>query len=254
MGKVILLGNQKGGVGKTATTGILAWILSQNYKVLCVDMDMQAHLTYMLTLNKWHHYAGQDVLTAMQTGDARPYIIDGILADKGHHLSLLPASEMLATLKVIDNDYTKLDRILAPIKEEFEVILIDTPPSLGDPLITSMMASDEVVCITLTKGLAIDGMLQFTERISAYRQYRPQLHFLGVLIAIFEKSKKHLNFAEQIRQHYRQFNAVFDATIYKRAKIDDITTKGIGSIKKADHNALEQYFEFAKELMTRVQQ
>lgn len=249
MGVVITFGNQKGGVGKTVTTGMIAAILSMQYKVLVVDMDMQANLTQMITMKPSDHYSGKSVLEAIREADATPYVVHDALL--GHQLALLPATDDLAGFKVFDaKDYGLLAQAINKVKDQFDFVLIDTPPALGDHLISAQLASDYVVAMTMTHDFAFDALGRFVINMNKIRQSKPTLKVLGVVISMFEKTARNKNTERLIREHYK--NLVFDTTLQRRAKLNRPRLPEFKLYRKSDRLTFDQYFLLAEEMIKRV--
>lgn len=250
MGVVITFGNQKGGVGKTVTTGMIAAVLSMNYRVLAVDMDMQANLTQMITMKPSDHYSGRSVLEAIREADATPYVVHAVLP--GHHLSLLPATDDLAGFKVFDpKDYGLLAQAINKVKDQFDYVLIDTPPALGDHLISAQIASDYMVAMAMTHDFAFDALGRFLTNMEKMKQSKPSLKVLGVVISMFEKTARNKNTEQLIREHYKSL--VFETTIQRRAKLNRPRLPDFKLLRKSDRLNFDQYFLLAKELINRVE-
>ena len=147
--KVISFGIQKGGSSKTTTSGVTAHLLSRQYKVLAIDMDSQGNLTEFLGRKDVAHFSGQTVLEAMKEGDVTDYIFE--ITESLH---LVPADDLLATFsRWLYNDHrggdkTKvLYKALQPVLNQYDFIILDTPPALGDLILNSLSASDRVVAM-----------------------------------------------------------------------------------------------------------
>ena len=131
--KIISFGIQKGGSSKTTTSGVVSYLLSQDYKVLAIDMDSQGNLTEFLGRKDVASFSGQTILEAMQTGDVTNYIFE--ITESLH---LVPADDLLATFsRWLYNDHrgnkTKvLYESLRPVMNQYDFIILDTPPALGD--------------------------------------------------------------------------------------------------------------------------
>jgi chromosome partitioning protein len=186
MTRVIAVANQKGGVAKTTTTHALgaAWAASGE-RVLLVDLDPQACLTYSL---------GVDPDTLEQTIHdcfVRSVSASDIVAKAGD-LVVLPASIDLAGTEVHLLGRTgrefALRKVLEPIRDDFDVILIDCPPSLGVLTITALTAADEVLIPMQCEALSQRGVSQLIETINDVREFtNPSLRITGVIATMFDK-------------------------------------------------------------------
>ena len=145
MAKVITFGIQKGGVGKSTTSGIISYLLANDgYKTLVVDMDSQGNVTDLLTNLEPDEFAGQTILEAFEEENIKPYIYKVT-----ENLHVVPADDYLATLaRLLYTNYKNrnislaLNDLLEPIKDEYDFIIIDTPPSLSEPMVNAVCSSD----------------------------------------------------------------------------------------------------------------
>lgn len=249
--KVITIGNQKGGVGKTTTAACIAYFLAKEHKVLAIDMDMQANLTQVLTKQNIAEFSGKSMLQALIKGNLSPYILDSV--DKNAPgLSVAPAFDDLAFFKFQnEQDQKRLDYMINQVKNEYDFVIIDTPPSLGDHLVSGMLASDYVCCLSQTHSMSVDATHRFLARFMEIRKLKPDLKLLGIIISIFRKIKKNFVIEDLFREHYKDY--VFATKIFRETLLEDLTATGI-SERTADHRrALEQYKKLTEELRNRVQ-
>lgn len=251
MGYGIVIGNQKGGVSKTTTTGLLGFILSEHYRVLMVDCDMQSNLTKMLTGKDSETFKDKSILEAIKEENAEPYIVKNIIP--GRTLDLLPATEYLALFKAMHpSDYNKLNIALNSVRIAYDFILFDTPPALGDHLISACLAADGVINLTMTHEYAVDGSIRFINRLREIRQYKPSLKLLGVAVAIFENTSTNRKMADQLRNLYKEM--IFNTYLFKRAAVSRLKGKKLHNLKPKDFEALENHIQLAKEVLVRVRQ
>ena len=186
MPRVIAVANQKGGVAKTTTVQALgaAWA-SLGDRVLLVDLDPQACLTYSL---------GIDPDTIEQTIHdcfVRAVPASDVVVKAGDTV-VLPASIELAGTEVHLLGRTgrefALRKVLEPIRDDFDVVLIDCPPSLGVLTITALTAADEVVIPMQCEALSRRGVSQLIETINDVRELTNQgLKITGVIATMFDK-------------------------------------------------------------------
>ena len=246
--KIITIGNSKGGVGKTTTSSIIAWLLAKKYNVLAVDMDVQADMSKFLLNIKREDLTRFDdagVYKAIQTGDAAPYVITSPLPDRT--LDVLPASEHLALYDASSfEDYQKLSKALETIRDKYDFILIDTPPTISSFVISSILASDFVIGMVQTHRFAMDQIESYMEKVKDIRKYKPTIKYAGMVVAMFERTKNNQKFLDAIRDVYGKL--VFNTTILKRSRLADMTIDGLSDKRAADKKALEQYIQLAKEI------
>lgn len=132
--KIISFGIQKGGSSKTTTSGVVAHLLSRDYKVLTIDMDSQGNLTEFLARRDVVDFSGRTILEALQEQDARSYIYK--VTESLHWIA---ADDLLATFsRWLYSDYRGGDRslilseTLKTVQDDYDYIILDTPPALGD--------------------------------------------------------------------------------------------------------------------------
>ena len=186
MARVIAVANQKGGVAKTTTTHALgtAWAALGD-RVLLVDLDPQACLTYSLGVDP--DALGQTVHDCF----VRSVPATDVVAKAGD-VVVLPASIDLAGSEVHLLGRTgrefALRKVLEPIRDDYDVILIDCPPSLGVLTITALTAADEVLIPMQCEALSQRGVSQLIDTIDDVREFtNPSLSIRGVIATMFDK-------------------------------------------------------------------
>jgi chromosome partitioning protein len=187
---VVAIANQKGGVGKTTTTHTLGEALAAGgSRVLLVDLDPQACLTYALGLDPEHiDPTLHDVLTGRtETASA---------ITTGGGCSLLPSSIDLAGSEIalatrVGREHA-LARALAPVRNDYDLVLVDCPPSLGILTINGLTAADAVVIPVQCETLSHRGVGQLLETVADVRAYtKPDLVVLGAIPTMFDSRSRH---------------------------------------------------------------
>lgn len=175
MAITISVAMQKGGVGKTTTSQALASILGAKEKrILLVDMDSQCNST-IISGTEEPEKTIIDVLTE------ECYVNEAITRYSLY--DLLAADERLSNLeKMEDVNHAILKNILAEVQKDYDFIIIDTPPALGNLLIVSLMASDYVIIPTEPRPLSIRGMDALQSTIEAVQDENRALKVLGILL------------------------------------------------------------------------
>jgi chromosome partitioning protein len=254
MTKTITFGVQKGGVGKTLTSGITAFLLSQKgHKVLCIDMDSQGNLTqFMSGVDDLAEFQDQTVLEAIKEGDARPYIktIDDTL-------HLLPSDDYLATLgqflfkKFKGNPSLALKTVLEPVYDYYDYIIIDTPPALSEQTINALGASTHVVVMFETSKFCYSAIPRFIETIDAVKdRINSNLEIAGILRTLADAKRTDSKaMSELIEESYADL--VFDTIIHRRATTGRLPVYGLWDNPEAK-KAFGYHNKFLKELMDRV--
>lgn len=255
--KVITVGIQKGGNGKTTTAGIIAYLLSQEgKKVLAVDMDSQGNLTDLLTQKDIEFFAGQTILEAFETKNVKEYIYE--INDKLH---ILPADDYLATLarllytgkqwKHIPEKSFALKEILEPVIHDYDYVIIDTPPSLSEPMVNAICASDYVVVLAEGSKWAFSAIPRFLETVEFARaNINQDLKVLGILRSMNDVRRADTKaFVEIIKEEWPDL--CFDVVIKRKASTGRISIDGLFDNNELA-SALDQYKLFYKELKERV--
>lgn len=186
---IIAIANQKGGVAKTTSTIALGGLLAELGSCLAVDFDPQGNLTTGLGVK-----IRKGQITTYEVLVDESHSASDALVETGCGVSLIPADISLAKgekeiLGEIGNTGF-LKRKLAPLKDKFDHILIDCPPSLGLLTINALAAADTVLIPVQCQFFALEGLRQLLETIKGVRnrEVNPQLQILGVLPTMAEKN------------------------------------------------------------------
>lgn len=186
---IIAIANQKGGVAKTTSTIALGGLLSELGSCLVVDFDPQGNLTTGLGVRI---QPGQT--TAYEVLIDRKQTITSAIVETQAGIKLLPADISLATgekqiLSVADNSRI-LRKKLNPLRQEFNNILIDCPPSLGMLTLNALMAADAVLIPVQCQFFALEGLRQLLETIEGIRDEdtHPNLQILGILPTMADRT------------------------------------------------------------------
>jgi chromosome partitioning protein len=256
MAKIISFGIQKGGAAKTTTTGIAAYLLNQEgYRVLCVDLDSQGNLTELMTLTDVQEFRGQTVLEALKELDPRPYIIG--LNDKLH---LLPAEDLMATFsRWLYTEYRGktppayiLKQTLTHVEDNYDFILIDTPPALGDITMNALVASDFVVPLFESSKFCYSAIGRFLDTVGEVQvAANPKLKVAGILRAMIDNRRSdNKQLIELMASDYPDL--VFNSVITRRAATGRLSVEGFFHNKEIKE-AVEQYRPFIEELKKSVE-
>jgi chromosome partitioning protein len=256
MAKVITFGIQKGGSAKTTSAGIIGYLLSLRYKVLACDMDSQGNLTELLMQRNIYDFHGRTILEAMKQKDARPYIHP--VTDT---LDMLTAEDLLATFpRYLYQEYRGgnpayvLRDTLRPVMSQYDFIVIDTPPALGDQTINALAASDGVVILYETSKFAYSALERFVETVvHVQEKLNPKLEVYGILPCMIDSRRTDTKaLLDLAREEYGDL--VFQTIIKRRAATGRLPIHGFTNNPEVVE-ACEQYVEFLdKELMPRVRQ
>jgi chromosome partitioning protein len=223
---IIAIANQKGGVGKTTTAVNLGGSIAQRGKrVLLVDMDPQGNAATCLGVAKrtLKHTIG-DVLV-----DELP-VDQAIVSTKRSGYDLLPATPELAgtalALADLPQRELRLRQVVTPLRQLYDYILIDCPPSLGLLTINGLAAADQVLIPLQCEYLALEGLAQLKQTIDAVRaQLNPALYIGGVIMTMYDGRA---NLARQVVQEVRRFfpHRVFSTLIPRTVRLSEAPSHG----------------------------
>lgn len=252
--KTITFGISKGGCSKTTSAGITAHLLSKEAKVLCIDMDSQGNLTSFLTGESdiCDIFDEKTILEGIKNQDVTPYILN-----VKENLDIVPSNDYLSLLpRFLYTDFKgnrnlALKKALQPIKESYDYIIIDTPPSLSENTITSLSASDYSVIMFDGSIFCYHAISKFIELcIAAKENGNPNLEIAGVLLAIVDpRTNDSKAMIELIETEYKELR--FDTIITRRAATKRLPIFGFENNKEAN-KAVKDYELFVKELKERV--
>lgn len=226
MGKVVAVVNQKGGVGKTTTAVNLAsFIATKNKKVLIVDIDPQGNSTLGLGFDK--EKETENVYHILIESLPVKSVVKKTLVE---NLDLIPSNIDLAGAEIelvnIENKETKLKNALQNIRDEYDIIFIDTPPSLGLLTLNALIAADSVLIPMQCEFYALDGLGQLLRTIELVKQsFNPSLTIEGVVITMFDsRTNLAVQVVEEIKKKFQ--NKVYDTIIPRNVRLSEAPSFG----------------------------
>jgi chromosome partitioning protein len=247
MGRVISFANQKGGVAKTTTTLNLGVALSeQGLKVLLVDLDPQGNLTMSQGLNPDTIERSMfDVLVHRLPIEEVIHHTEADLAVSSIDL----AGAELALSSMIGRERA-LEKALVPVKERYDYVLIDTPPSLGLLTINALVASNGVIVPVQCEYLSLRGLVQLENTLSMIREnLNPTVGIEGILPTMFDSRTLHSREAVEILQE-NFGDLVFETRIRKTVRYAEAPVKGTSVLKyDPTGSAAQAYRDLAKEVL-----
>ena len=251
MGRVISFANQKGGVAKTTTTLNLGVALAeQNLRVLLVDLDPQGNLTMSQGLNPDTIERSMfDVLVHRLPIQEVVHHAEVDLAVSSIDL----AGAELALSSMIGRERA-LEKALAPVRDSYDYVLIDTPPSLGLLTINALVASNGVIVPVQCEYLSLRGLVQLENTLSMIREnLNPEVGIEGILPTMYDSRTLHSREAVEILQE-NFGDLVFDTKIKKTVRYAEAPVKGTSVLKyDPSGNAAEAYRQLAKEVLDGAQ-
>ncbi len=255
MGKIISFANQKGGVGKTTSAvNIAASLGVLGYNTLLVDLDPQGNATSGVGIaKKGLQVTIKDVLV----GDAKAE--DAIIKTEFDKLSVIPANMTLAgtEFELLQSEsaepWATMRNAFAPIKDSFDYIIIDCPPSLGMLTMNSLSASDGVVIPMQCEFYALEGLSQLMITIGKIKaHYNNTLSVTGILLTMYTNR---LLLTQQVKSELKKHYAgkLFDTHISRGVKLSEAPGFGLPVYYHDKRGkGSNEYLAVANELSTRI--
>jgi chromosome partitioning protein len=250
MGRIITIANQKGGVGKTTTAVNLGASLAAAEKAsLIVDIDPQGNATSGLGVDPLLVAAStyEVLIGKIEPGDA-------IIPTSLDYLDILPASRDLAGAEVelVDTEKreSRLEKALEKVRDRYDFIIIDCPPSLGILTLNALCAADSVIVPLQCEYYALEGLSRLIETISIIRKgLNPTLELDGVLLTMFDSRN---NLSDQVAKEVREnFDGrVFKTIIPRNVRLSESPSFGKPVIiYDVRSRGCQSYLDFAREYL-----
>ena len=250
MGKVFALANQKGGVGKTTTAvNVAACLAEAGARTLVVDLDPQANAT--------------SGLGERANGSSSYDLLDGAALDEVAHetqfanLDLVPARPELAGAAVElarhGDGEVFLTPALAPGRERYDFVFVDSPPSLGPLTVNALAAADRAVVPVQCEYYALEGLAQLLRSVELVRaRLNPRLAVVGMVLTMVDRrTRLAADVAAEVRRHFG--GLVFDAVVPRNVRLAEAPSHGLPITAYAPSSpGADAYYRVASELVDRA--
>jgi chromosome partitioning protein len=252
LGKVIAIANQKGGVGKTTTAVNLSCGLAADGKtVLLIDIDSQGNATSGLGFDRKRI---QKCIYNVLVDDLPAENV--VMKTRVDNLSIIPATINLAgaeiELAALDNRETRLKKAIAPLRDRYDYIIIDCPPSLGLITVNAMTAADSILIPIQCEYYALEGLSQLMQSISLIRRrLNVDLKVEGILLTMFDgRTNLSIQVVDEVKKHFK--NEVYRTIIPRNVRLSEAPSYGKPiMLYDPKSRGAEVYQELAKEVVER---
>jgi len=246
--QVIVLANQKGGVAKTTTTLNLGVAFKEHgHRVLLIDLDPQGNLTMSQGLNP--DTIQQSMFDVLVHRLPLEQVIETREVDIAVSSIDLAGADMALSSQI--GRERALEKALAPIKDRYDYILIDTPPSLGLLTVNAFVAATGVVVPVQTEYLSLRGLVQLENTLSMVREnLNPNAEIIGIVPTMYDKRITHSREADEIlRENFGDL--VYQTRIRKTIRFAEAPVKGTSVLSyEPTGEAANMYRDLAKEVLS----
>lgn len=255
MGKIIAVFNQKGGVGKTTTNvNLSACLANLGKKVLVIDIDPQGNTTSGFGIDKTNLNSSiYDVL--INGADIKEALINSNI----ENLDLIPSNTDLAGAEIeltgSENREHTLKRAVTSIKDDYEFIFIDCPPSLGLLTINALVASDGVIIPIQCEYYALEGVSQLMNTIKLVKSsLNPSLEIEGVVLSMFDgRTNLSIQVVDEVKRFFK--GKVYTTIIPRNVRLAEAPSHGLSIVEyDSKSKGAEAYMDLANEFLEYIEE
>ena len=252
MGRIIAVANQKGGVGKTTTTiNLSASLAAKGKRVLVIDMDPQGNTTSGFGVDKNNQ---ENTVYELILGDCS--IQECLLKNVIDNVSMIPSNVNLAAAEIELIGVEKKEYILKNevdwIKDQFDFIVIDCPPSLNMLTVNAMTTADTVLVPIQCEYYALEGLSQLIHTVNLVRErLNPTLDIEGILFTMYDaRTNLSMQVVENVKSHLNQ--RIYKTMIPRNIRLAEAPSYGMPiNLYDARSSGAESYMALAEEVINR---
>ena len=256
MGKVIAIANQKGGVGKTTTAiNLAASLAALEKKVLIIDADPQANTTSGLNFSP----DNDEKRTLYEVMIGELDVHNALIQTEISNLHMVPSHINLVAVEIemldAEDRESILKKAIAPIRNEYDYIVIDCSPSLGLITVNSLTAADSVMIPVQPEFFALEGLGKLLQTIRLVQNgVNPDLTIEGFVVTMFDgRTKVHTQVLNQLREHFKDM--VFNTIIQRNIRLSEAPSHGKPIIRyDVMSNGTSNYLNLAREVLEKNKQ
>lgn len=270
MSKVITFGNFKGGVGKTTASGMVSFLLHEmNKKVLLVDFDPQANLTGLMT-NSFDYQLDENFISLFEA--CKLETLEKAIIPLNKNIHLLPSAVDLVgfrelvrekldirtstlSLKQKEMEHNFLDYLLSKVKNQYDYVIIDVPPTISEFTNNALVASDYTLIIMQTEPDSLKGAIDYNNYAVEMKKFNPGLSVLGILPYLEKKRSKIDEYIlkTSMSNELNIYDLIFKNHIYASERIKRFRINGVKNQDHHDKRVFKMYRDVTNEIIEKME-